>query len=85
MKGLSSTALANTTSLAQPKQSVSRVSSAVRLMVWPSLRTASMLIPLRVLATFTLPHRRCVLANTSGMESTRMFSASVLPLCISAP
>ena len=85
MKGLSSTALAKTTIFAQPKPSVSAVSSAVRLMTWPILRTASMLMPLRVEPTLTLPHRRAVLEKASGMESRSVSSARVAPLCMSAP
>ena len=85
MKGLSSTALANTTILAQPKPSLSAVSSAVFWMTCPIRRTASMLMPLRVEPTFTLPQSRWVSRKASGMESSRISSARVEPLCISAP
>ena len=50
MKGLSSTALAKTTSLAQPMGSI----SAVWRMILPMRATASMLMPALVEATFTL-------------------------------
>ena len=53
MKGLSSTALQNTTSLAQPKPPRSAVRSAACLMVRPMAATASMLMPARVEPTFT--------------------------------
>ena len=54
MKGLSSTALQNTTSFAQPSPSVSRVRCAVSFIMRPILATASMFIPARVEPTFTL-------------------------------
>ena len=53
MNGLSSGALQRTTSLAQPKEPLSLVASAVSLMISPSRRTASILIPVLVEPTFT--------------------------------
>ena len=53
MNGLSSGALQNTTSLAQPKESLSFVRSAVSLMICPMRRTASMSMPVLVEPTFT--------------------------------
>ena len=84
IKGLSSTALANTTSFAHPSPSLSAVISAVFLMISPISRTAFMLMPLRVEATLTLEHRSFVSLSTSGMEASSRSSAFVAPLCISA-
>ena len=78
MKGLSSTAFANTTSFAQPSPSLAAVSSAVRLTTSPMRRTASMLMPARVEPTFTLAHTRSVEASTSGMVRMNSFSSSVI-------
>ena len=80
MKGLSSTALAKTTSLAQPMGS----SSAVSRMIRPMRATASMLMPARVEATFTLPQTSSVSVRARGMEAMRRRSLSVKPLCASA-
>ena len=68
MKGLSSTALAKTTTLAQPRPSLSAVSSAVFLIIRPISATASMLIPAFVEPTLTLAQTRSVAAMASGME-----------------
>ena len=56
MNGLSSTMFAKTTSFAQPMQSRSAVASAVALTVSAIRSTASMLVPARVVATFTEAH-----------------------------
>ncbi len=84
MKGLSSTALAKTTSLAQPRESLSRVSSAVWRMMWPISRTAFILIPARVEAMFTLEQIRSVSLITWGMDRISRSSLSVAPFCIRA-
>ena len=84
MKGLSSTALAKATNLAQPRPSLSLVSSAVFLIACPSSATASMSMPARVEATFTEEQRKAVLASASGMDSISRRSASVMPFCTSA-
>ena len=84
MKGLSSTAFAKTTSLAQPRPSCSAVSSAVRLMISPISFTAFILIPARVEATLTLEQSSFVSLSTSGIEASRRSSARVAPLCIRA-
>ena len=69
MKGLSSTALQNTTSLAQPKPPRSAVRSAAALTVSAhKLATASMLMPARVEPTLTEEHTSSVVASASGME-----------------
>ncbi len=69
MKGLSSTALQKTTSLAQPKPPRSAVRSAAALMVPPMRATASMLMPALVEPTFTEEHTRSVTARASGMAA----------------
>ena len=56
MKGLSSTALQNTTSLAQPKPPCWAVSWAHSLMVRPMTPTAFMLMPALVEPTLTEEH-----------------------------
>ena len=53
MNGLSSGALQSTTSLAQPREPLSLVASAVSFTISPNRRTASMLIPVLVEPTFT--------------------------------
>ena len=67
MKGLSSTALQNTTSLAQPKPPRSAVRSAAALTVsaHQSL-TASMLMPARVEPTLTEEHTSSVRGQRFG-------------------
>ena len=84
MKGLSSTALQNTTSLAQPKPPCAAVSSAVRFTVSPMSATASMLIPARVEPIFTLEQTSSVSASASGMERISFSSAGVMPFCTRA-
>ena len=84
MKGLSSTALQNTTSLPAPMHCLSAVSSAARLMMPAILKAASMLMPARVLPTFTEAQTRSVAASAVGMESMSLWSARVAPLCTSA-
>ena len=84
MNGLSSTALANTTSLAQPSPSCSSVRLAVALMICPIHATASMLMPARVDATLTEEHTRSVQASASGMLEMSRRSATVMPFCTSA-
>ena len=79
MKGLSSTALQNTTSLAQPRPSRSAVRSAVSLTIRPMRATASMLTPARVEPTLTEEQTSSVRARASGMERMRRSSAWVIP------
>ena len=81
---MSSTALANTTSLAQPRPSWSAVISAVSLMILPILATASMLMPALVEPTFTLEQTRSVAFSASGMESIKIQSPLVQPFCTKA-
>ena len=80
IKGLSSGALQNTTSLAQPKESFSLVSSAVSLMISPIRRTPSMLIPVLVEPRFTELHTSSVEESAIGMDSINNLSAAVIPL-----
>ena len=84
MKGLSSTALAKTTSLAQPMPSASAVRRAVSLMMRPISATASMLMPAFVVATLTLEQTSSVVLRASGMDSIRRVSPGVQPLWTSA-
>ena len=84
MKGLSSTALQNTTSLAQPRPSLSRVRCAVSLMMRPIWATASMLIPALVLPTLTLEHTSSVWARAWGMDASSRRSPEVKPFCTRA-
>lgn len=79
MKGLSSTALAKTTSLAHPTPPADAVRAARSLMVSPIWRTASMLMPACVEATFTEAQTRSVTASASGMEEMRTLSPPVSP------
>ena len=76
MKGLSSTAFANTTSLAQPMGSMSAVSRMTR----PISATASMLMPAFVEPTFTLPQTSSVSVSARGREAMSFRSLSVKPL-----
>ena len=76
MKGLSSTALAKTTSFAQPMGPRSAVSRMMR----PMRATASMLMPARVEARLTLAQTRSVSDRASGRERIRRRSLSVKPL-----
>ena len=79
MKGLSSTALEKTTSLAQPKASWSFVRSARSLKTRPISATASMLMPAFVEPTATELQTRSVTARLSAMESMRMRSPLLMP------
>ena len=84
IKGLSSTALQNTTSLAQPKPPRSAVRSAASLMMRPISATASMLIPARVEPTLTEEQTKSVMASASGIEAMSFLSAWVAPFCTRA-
>ena len=84
MKGESSTMLEKTTNLEAPMESWSAVSLAQSSTVWATMSTASMLMPARRLATFTLEHTRSVVARASGMQAMRRRSASPMPLCTRA-
>lgn len=84
MNGLSSVGLQNTTSLAQPTESWPLVATAVSTTFSPISLTASMSIPVRVLARETDEQRRSVEARASGMESKSSLSASVMPFCTRA-
>ena len=84
MKGLSSTALQNTTSLPAPMHWRSAVASAVARTTCAILYTASMLMPARVEPTFTLEQTLSVTDSACGMESMSLRSAAEAPLCTSA-
>ena len=84
MKGLSSTALQNTTSFPAPMHWRSAVASAVALMMPAILSTASMLMPARVEPTFTDEHTLSVTDSAWGMDSISLLSAFEAPLCTSA-
>ena len=84
INGLSSTALANTTSFAHPNPFLSAVSSAVLLITCPISFTASILIPHLVDPTFTEEQTLLVLAKASGIELIRILSPLVYPLCTKA-
>ena len=75
MKGLSSTALQKTTSLAQPMGSMSAVSRMIR----PMSATASMLMPARVEPTLTLAHTSFVAVSARGIERISLRSLSLKP------
>ena len=79
MKGLSSGALHNTTSLAHPKESLSLVSSAVSLTISPISLTASMLIPVFVEPTLTELHISSVCASACGIDLIKSSSLLVIP------
>ena len=79
MKGLSSGALVNTTSLAQALTGSEAEASAVFFMVSPISLTASMLIPFLVVPTLTDEQTQSVTDRASGMESIRILSAGVIP------
>jgi hypothetical protein len=81
MNGLSGTALAKTTSLAQPMADRSAVRSAVSLITSPIRRTASMLMPAAVVATLTEAQTRFVAARASG--SAAISSSSIRDACFS--
>ncbi len=84
MKGLSSGALQNTTSFAQPLTGSSFVSSAVSLMMEPISRTASMSMPVFVEPRFTDEQTTFVSFNAFGIERISSSSARVIPLDTSA-
>ena len=84
IKGLSSTAFANTTSFAHPNPFLSAVKSAVLLITCPISFTASILIPHLVEPTFTDAHTLLVFAKASGIELIKILSPLVYPLCTSA-
>src|ERR1041384_6127357 len=84
MNGLSSTAFAKQTNFAQAIPPRSRVRSAASLINRPMRAIASMLIPARVVAALTEPHKRSVDDNASGIESRNSLSFRVNPLCTSA-
>ena len=80
INGLSSTALENTTSFAQPIGSM----SAVCFIILPMSATASMFMPALVEARFTLEQTSSVCVSAAGMELIRRRSLFVKPLCASA-
>ena len=84
INGLSSTALQNTTSFAQPRPSRSFVSSAVFLIACPMRRTASMLMPAFVVATLTLEQTSSVSASACGMAAISRRSPEAMPFCTRA-
>ena len=84
MNGLSSTALAKTTSFMQPAASCSFVASAMSLTACPHRRTASMSMPARVEATLTDEQTRSVVESASGREAMSARSEGVMPFCTSA-
>ncbi len=63
---------------------MSVVASAASRMMFAMVRTASMLMPARVEATFTLEQTRSVVASADGMEAMRRRSALPAPFCTSA-
>ncbi|VWM24390.1 Uncharacterised protein [Collinsella intestinalis] len=84
MNGESSTMFAKQTNLEAPTHSRSAVSLAASTMVWAAMKTASILMPARSVATLTLEHTRLVSARARGMHFMRRRSASPMPLCTSA-
>ena len=80
MNGLSSGALQNTTSFAQPRESFSFVYSAVDLIISPISFTASILMPVLVEPRLTEEHTRSVPESALGIERIRSSSAGVIPL-----
>ncbi len=78
INGLSSGALQNTTSFAQPSESFSFVSTAVSFTIFPIRRMASMSRPVFVEPTLTELHTRSVQASAFGIERIRFRSASVI-------
>ena len=84
MKGLSSTALQKTTSLAQAKPPRSAVRSAAALTTRPISATASMLMPALVEPTLTEEQTKSVTARASGMEAMSFLSPWVPPFCTRA-
>ncbi len=84
MNGLSSGGLQNITSFVQPMESLSAVLSAVRFMTSPMSLTASMFIPIFVVATSTDPQTLSVLPRASGIESISILSDRVMPFATNA-
>ena len=84
MKGLSSTALQKTTSLAQAMPPCAAVRPAASLTTRPIRATASMLMPARVEPTLTLAQTSSVSARASGMEAMSLSSPDVMPFCTRA-
>ena len=84
INGLSSGALQNTTSFAQPSESFSFVSSAACSITSPSRRTASISMPHFVEPTLTELQTKSVVASASGIERIRYSSAFVIPFDTSA-
>ena len=84
MNGLSSGGLQNTTSLAHPMESLSRVSSAVLTTMSPMSLTASMLMPVLVDPRLMEEHTLSVTDRALGMDSIRLRSAGVMPFWTSA-
>ena len=80
INGLSSGALQNTTSFAQPRESCSLDASAVSRTISPISFTASILIPVFVEPTLTELHTRSVTASACGIERIKSSSAGVIPL-----
>ena len=78
IKGLSSTALAKTTSFAQPMESASFVFSAVSRIFSPRSLTASMFKPFFVVPTFTDEQTFSVSARARGIEFIKISSAGVI-------
>ena len=79
INGLSSGALHNTTSFAQPRESASFVNAAVSLTISPISLTASILIPVFVEPTFTELHISSVDASALGIERISSSSLFVIP------
>ena len=79
INGLSSGALQNTTSFAQPRESCSFVAFAVTSTISPINFTASILIPVFVEPRLTELQTLSVVANASGIERISISSAFVIP------
>ena len=84
IKGLSSGALQNTTSLAAPMQSRSAVSRAASQTTLPMTPTASILMPVLVEPMFTDEQTKSVWASARGMDSISSLSPAANPLCTKA-
>ena len=79
INGLSSGALQNTTSFAQPFTSQDFDRSAVLQMISPISFTASIFMPFFVVPTFTDEQTKSVVARASGIDSIKILSAGVMP------
>ena len=79
IKGLSSGALQNTTSFAQPIESLSAVIFAVSFTILPISLTASILRPVFVEPKFTELHTKSVSLSACGIDSIKSLSAAVIP------